>query len=252
MRYQSEAYSDIGSTRENNQDALCIMEADTCKGKALMAIVCDGMGGLSKGEVASGSVINAFVEWFENDFPNCLQNLALEQIAEKWSAMLYSMSDRLKSYGETNNLTLGTTFSGMLMLDDKYVWVHAGDSRIYRITDRMKQLSTDHTVIARELERGTMTLEEARHSNKRGKLTQCIGASKNLDPEIGGGTLKSGEFYLLCSDGFYHKFESEEGQQMLIKKLAEEEPKSFCVNATKWVIRQGERDNVSVIVVKVQ
>ena len=252
MRFLAESYSDIGSTRETNQDALCIMQAETVKGNALMAIVCDGMGGLSKGEVASGSAVNAFVEWFQREFPKCVKELSLEQIAERWSAMLYEISERLQEYGGAKGITMGTTFSGILMLGNEYMWVHVGDSRIYCISDKMQQLTTDHTVIARELERGTMTEEEAKHSSKRGKLTQCLGSSRGLNPEIGSGRLKSGEAYLLCCDGFYHKFAGAEEQALLIRKLGSDDLSSFCVNATKWVIQQGEKDNVSVIVVKVQ
>lgn len=252
MSFLAEAYTDRGNFRSNNQDAVCVMEAETAKGNALMVIVCDGMGGLAKGEVASSSVISAFVKWFEEDFPYYV-NSSMQQIQNIWLGKLEEINRKLKQYGSSNELTLGTTFSGMLIVDKQYLWMHVGDSRIYHFTnDRTRQITPDHTVVARELARGTMTVEEAARSHKKNKLTQCIGASRTLTPEYGFGAAMEGEMFLLCSDGFYHKLTEQELSMDYWAGANTGNTLGALVKRTvETVISRGEKDNVSAIMLKI-
>ena len=96
-----------------------------------MAIVCDGMGGLSKGELASATVIKSFSAWFDNQLEIELENFDIDIIGYKWSLLLKYLNAKIKRFGIENNLSLGTTFTGILLFDDKYLIVHIGDSRAY-------------------------------------------------------------------------------------------------------------------------
>ena len=69
MKYLVTADTDIGITKKTNQDSLLIKHGSYEDGELLLAVVCDGMGGLAKGEVASASVITAFAKWFDNELP---------------------------------------------------------------------------------------------------------------------------------------------------------------------------------------
>ena len=69
MPFKVEMHTDIGIRKETNQDSMCVKEAQTDKGNILFTVICDGMGGLEKGEVASATIINAFSTWFENELP---------------------------------------------------------------------------------------------------------------------------------------------------------------------------------------
>ena len=69
MNYSIALHTDVGIRKETNQDSMCVKQAETEKGQILLAIICDGMGGLEKGEVASATVINAFSAWFEEELP---------------------------------------------------------------------------------------------------------------------------------------------------------------------------------------
>ena len=252
MEYITGACTDIGQIRENNQDAICIMQAQTIKGNVCMAIVCDGMGGLSKGEVASSTVIKAFEKGFEEKLPDLLQDHTLEQIRILWEKELLFWSKRLSDYGAQNQISLGTTFSGMLFIEDQYLWMHVGDSRIYKISDQIvEQMTTDHTVVAREIANGNMTVEEAKHSKLRSKLTQCIGTAKTPEPESGIDFVRPGESFLICSDGCYHKIALEELAVVNSDSYDDErELDKFCRKTIENVMRRGEKDNISVVVVK--
>ena len=72
MNFLTSSYTDVGTRKKTNQDSMIIMEAATDFGNALFASVCDGMGGLAKGEVASATVIKAFGDWFEKELPKLL------------------------------------------------------------------------------------------------------------------------------------------------------------------------------------
>ena len=83
MKYLVTADTDIGITKKTNQDSLLIKHGSYEDGELLLAVVCDGMGGLAKGEVASASVITAFAKWFDNELPYELNNLDMNIIGAK-------------------------------------------------------------------------------------------------------------------------------------------------------------------------
>lgn len=252
MEYITGSCTDIGSMREKNQDSFSILQAQSGRGKVCMIIICDGMGGLSKGELASATLTQAFVCWFEEKFPELLNYASLKQIEEIWYRELSFWNERLKKYGEEQQILTGTTFSGILFIEEQYLWGHVGDCRIYRLQGNViEQITQDHTAAAKALENGTMTFEEAKYSKLNHKLTQCIGASKNLKPQFGSGIAKKGESFLLCTDGFYHRLSEKEMLELpKMRNRTEKQLKDFCEQKVRTAISRGEKDNISVIVLK--
>lgn len=252
MRFIATADTDIGISKNTNQDSLLVKHAKTDIGEVLMAIVCDGMGGLSKGELASATVIRAFSEWFDNELPFELENTDMQIIGSKWSLMLKDLNVKISEYGDEIGSSLGTTFSGILFAEDKYVLVHVGDSRIYHIGSSLNQLTTDQTFVAREISRGNMTPEQAKTDKRRNLLLQCVGASKVVEPQIICGNTDKGA-YMLCSDGFRHEISEAEIYESLnpvnlMNKKAMHSNVKYLIEQNK---QRHERDNISVILVKV-
>ena len=252
MRFSATADTDIGISKNTNQDSLLVKHAKTDIGEVLMAIVCDGMGGLSKGELASATVIRAFSEWFDNELPFELENTDMQIIGSKWSLMLKDLNVKISEYGDEIGSSLGTTFSGILFVEDKYVLVHVGDSRIYHIGSSLNQLTTDQTFVAREISRGNMTPEQAKTDKRRNLLLQCVGASKVVEPQIICGNTDKGA-YMLCSDGFRHEISEAEIYESLnpvnlMNKEAMHSNVKYLIEQNK---QRHERDNISVILVKV-
>lgn len=252
MRFIATADTDIGISKNTNQDSLLVKHAKTDIGEVLMAIVCDGMGGLSKGELASATVIRAFSEWFDNELPFELENTDMQIIGSKWSLMLKDLNVKISEYGDEIGSSLGTTFSGILFVEDKYVLVHVGDSRIYHIGSSLNQLTTDQTFVAREISRGNMTPEQAKTDKRRNLLLQCVGASKVVEPQIICGNTDKGA-YMLCSDGFRHEISEAEIYESLnpvnlMNKEAMHSNVKYLIEQNK---QRHERDNISVILVKV-
>ena len=179
MRYVATADTDIGISKDTNQDSVLIKHASTDKGEVLLAVVCDGMGGLSKGELASATVIRAFADWFDNELPFELKNVDLNVIGAKWSLMLKELNAQILEYSKSNALEgVGTTFSGILFVDDQYIIGHVGDTRVYHIGSALTQLTTDQTFIAREISRGTITLEQAKTDKRRASYYEYYSSKK--------------------------------------------------------------------------
>ena len=253
MRFTATADTDIGISKNTNQDSVLIKHASCDGEEVLMAVVCDGMGGLSKGELASATVIRAFADWFDAYLPYELENVDMQVIGGKWSLLLKDLNVKISEYGKKIGADLGTTFSGILFIGNQYLIVHVGDSRVYHIGASMRQLTTDQTFIAREISRGTMTLEQAKTDKRRNLLLQCVGASEVVEPQVLCGKTETGA-YMLCSDGFRHEITEDEMYESLnpINLMN----KQAMHNNTKYLIEQvksrKEKDNISVILIKAE
>ena len=254
MRFIATADTDIGISKDTNQDSVLIKHAMADGKEILLAVVCDGMGGLSKGELASATVIRAFAKWFDEELPFELENVDLQVSGAKWSLLLKELNAQILEYSKENGIEgVGTTFSGILFIDDQYVIGHVGDTRIYHIGSSMTQLTTDQTFVAREISRGTMTLEQAKTDKRRNLLLQCIGASKVVEPQIICGKTEKGA-YMLCSDGFRHEITEAEIYESLnpINLMN----KDAMHNNAKYLIEQNksreEKDNISVLLIKAE
>lgn len=253
MRFIVTADTDIGISKNTNQDSILIKHALFDKTEILMAIICDGMGGLSKGELASATVVREFAKWFDNELPYELEKLDMQIIGANWSLILKELNTKILDYSRKNNLDgIGTTFSGILFIDDKFVIVHVGDTRIYHIGTDLVQLTADQTFIAREISRGNITLEQARIDKRRNLLLQCVGASKVVEPQIICGNTEIGT-YMICSDGFRHEISENEiynslNPSNLIDKEVMHSNIKYLIELVKL---RKEKDNISVILIKV-
>lgn len=251
MHFTVTADTDIGISKETNQDSVLFKQGSYSGGEVLMAIVCDGMGGLAKGELASATVIRAFSNWFDNELPYELENLDLHVVGGKWSLMLKDLNVKIIEYAQQNHITMGTTFTGVLFVGDEYVVTHVGDTRLYYIGNGLKQLTNDQTFIAREIKKGTMTLEQAKTDKRRNMLLQCVGASDTLEPEILVGKQEKGA-YMLCSDGFRHEITEKEIVESLspINLINKESMHANAKYLIELVKQRNEKDNISVVVIK--
>ena len=251
MRFIATVDSDVGIVKETNQDSVVLKHASTSKGEVLMAAVCDGMGGLEKGELASKTVVMAFANWFEQELPYELETPDMDVIGAKWSLMLKDLNLRLAEYGRNQGTELGTTFTGVLFIGENYVCVHVGDTRLYHIGGEIRQLTDDQTFIEREIRSGRMTEEQAKKDKRRNVLLQCVGASQILEPQVICGKTERG-VYMICSDGFRHAIT--EGEMLetlapvnLMNKKAMHGNARYLIDLIK---ARRERDNISVVLIK--
>lgn len=205
MNYVAALHTDIGIKKKTNQDSALILEAKTGKGNVLLACVCDGMGGLAKGEVASAALINAYKVWFYRQLPGLVySNAGSEDIRQSMESVLYDMSIKIMDYGRACGVNLGTTAAALLIIGDRYYISIVGDSRVYLISDNFYQLTKDQTYVQREMDLGRLTPEEAAVHPQRNVLLQCIGASDFILPDFYEGQAVANTQFMICSDGFRH------------------------------------------------
>lgn len=253
MNYLLACYTDVGIKKKTNQDSLLLERALVNEEQMVLAVVCDGMGGLAKGEVASATVVKAFSLWFREELPALLERNQLRtDLHKSWMSLLSGVHQKIYSYGKRNGLQLGTTVTAMLFGQEDYYIVHIGDSRAYEIKNQATQMTADQTLVAREVSRGKLTPEQAKVDKRRSVLLQCIGASEGISPEFYTGKVQEDAVYLLCSDGFRHELDEKEmlelfqpgalGDENLMEQRGRE--------AAKKVMSRGEKDNISVILVR--
>ncbi|MBR3173279.1 MAG: serine/threonine-protein phosphatase [Eubacterium sp.] len=253
MNYIGTAVTDIGISKKTNQDSVCVKIAESEKhGQVAMVVLCDGMGGLAKGELASATVIRAFSKWFDDDLPARLVKFSWKKVTEEWEKLAKEQNYLIAQYGKKTDVTLGTTLTAMLVVDNKYLILHVGDSRIYKIKNSMEQMTEDHTFIAREIKNGRMTHEEAMKDKRRNMLLQCVGASNVIEPQIVTGKVEKNAIYMFCSDGFRHVLTKEEmferlSPDVLVDADDMEQTSKHLIEEVK---KRKEKDNITVALLR--
>lgn len=253
MNFIVSANTDIGITKSTNQDSLSVKVINTPLGRMAFAILCDGMGGLAKGEVASASVVRAFDQWLYNELP-VLCNAPLEDstIRNQWNRIVDEQNKLIGQYGARQGIRLGTTAVIMLLTQTRYYVMNVGDSRAYEITDTLKQITADQTFVAREIALGNMTEEQAKTDERRNVLLQCIGASELVYPDMFFDTVKENAVYMLCSDGFRHEITPAEIYEKLQPNVLFDDAtmQQHTIDLIELNKQRQERDNISAVLVR--
>lgn len=253
MDYIISASTNIGNTKQTNQDSLLIKKASTPIGKVVFAGLFDGMGGLSKGEVASAALVEAFSNWFYTKLPYLVNHQPEDyEIRNQWEEIIREQAQKIQEYGSKSGTKMGTTAVLILITEKRYYIMNIGDSRAYEICDAVKQLTEDQSLVAREVREGILTPEQALTDPRRSVLLQCVGASPAVYPEMFFGETKKDTVYMLCSDGFVHEINNEELYNGLNPKVCvnSEIIKSQTEGLINLVMQRQERDNISVAIVR--
>ena len=252
MKFVTATCTDIGLRKKKNKDTMLVQQADTDYGPILFAAICDGMGGLAKGELASAAAVRALAKWFEQEFPVILYDGLNEQrLHDSLQDLIQDTSDMIGNYGTKIGINLGTTIVALLIVNRQYYVVNVGDSRAYRIEYAMEQITHDQTVVQREIDLGRLTPEEAAADPRRSVLLQCVGASADVTPDFYTGAVSGTENFLLCCDGFRHVISNEEFFEGLNPQVASEEQQmtanlQYFVDTNKF---RQETDNISAILI---
>lgn len=175
MNFMIASHSDVGIKKNTNQDSLLIKVAQTNLGKVCLCVVCDGMGGLAKGELASATVIRTFENWFENAFPELIQReFDPEELRLQWDNIVLEQNQKISAYAASQGTRMGTTIVALLIIGNEYYIMNVGDSRAYLLTDQLSLLTKDQTVVQYQLDMGMITWEEARvHPQRNVLLPMC-------------------------------------------------------------------------------
>jgi protein phosphatase len=141
----------------------------------------------------------------------------------------------------------GSTIVALLVFEDNFAVIWAGDSRIYRLRDgRLEQLTRDHSYVQELVERGQLAPDQARAHPLANRITRAIGADPQLHLDVIDGRLEPGDQFLLCSDGLTGVVED----SAIAALLAEPEPEVAVDGLIDAALAAGGHDNVSAVVVR--
>jgi len=241
---QASAISDVGLARRVNEDGFGWRRI----GKdAMVYAVADGLGGHERGDVASALTLDVFTEFLsrkEGDLGKTDKAL----IATMRSAM--EVSNRaLFQHRSKLRAEMGSTLTAALLVKDKAVVGHCGDSRIYRARDgKVELLTQDHTVAQDLVAAGKLKPEEADSHRGANILTATMGAEDELEADISIVPVKSGDRLLLCSDGLYNPLRIEGITSGL---TAWPDRHKTVRRMLRQALSLGSTDNITAIVVDI-
>ncbi len=241
--------TDRGLYKENNQDSLLIKVAKTSIGTVSLAVLCDGMGGLNNGEIASAIAVQVYEEWFDYSLASYLNPFSYESIMKQMEEQMRIANQKILEYGKSHNIRMGTTCSTLLLLHHYfYILVHIGDTRIYEISSEVRLLTKDHTLVEREVVLGNITPLEARTDKRRNILLQCLGDNEMIHPQVETGQVRENSVYLLCSDGLYQQCSSMDFGKLSAGNINTEEELTLQL---KQLIRRcrerKEKDDITAV-----
>lgn len=252
MKFKTEIsfLSDTGKMRKNNEDSALVENA------LGLAIVADGMGGHSSGEVASQLAVKVTRDKFAD-----MQRTGLKPAAydEKYSLEANQLGFAVQLANsviyEAGNSTpenkgMGTTLSSLLLNGDKITMAHIGDSRIYLFRDGvLEQVTEDHSLVMDHVRKGLLTLEQAEKSPLQNILTRALGAQKTPQVDLKEIDVFENDRFLLCTDGLF-KAVNEEKITGILKDNPDNQ--KVCETLVAEANNNGGPDNVTVIVVAIK
>lgn len=235
------AKTDIGKVRSKNQDQAVVIVNTKDQ---VVAVVCDGMGGHRSGEIASRVAIERVVTCF-----NCIPPFDNEEEVEKWIKETIFEADIIIKKMAIQNIEhqgMGTTIVLAVLKGQELYISHVGDSRAYILKDdQLIQLTRDHTLVNELIERGAISVEDAKTHSQKHVLMQAVGADAKLEPSLIKTEFKQ-DLLLLCSDGLYNCLD-----EQIIKDVLKEDIK--IVDKVEKLIalanENGGRDNIAVAII---
>lgn len=236
------AKTDVGAVRSNNQD-FCL--AGEFSDGVTWAVVCDGMGGATGGNIASETAAKTIFKKITDGYHEGMNDnsikLLMVSAVEAANALVYSRAkndELLKGMGTTVVLAV-------IKADSLYI-AHVGDSRLYVITqDSINQLTTDHSVVQMMIDNGEITVEEAKNHPNKNVITRALGVDESIRIDYSQEVYNSGEIILLCTDGLTNYVE--EDRILEICKVGDSY--SLAELLVDEANKNGGGDNVTVVTV---
>ena len=221
--------TDIGLRRSSNQDAFSI---SMLPDGAILAVVCDGMGGANAGNVERSYRLGLSFDGAAALLNNAIISANIE---------VYDLS--LK---DPNLKGMGTTVVAAIVTNDFTVISHVGDSRAYIVGNEIRQVTRDHSVVQSLIESGKLTPEQARVHPRKNVITRALGTEEDVLPENNRCDLSVGETLLLCTDGLSNYVDTS-GIKSIIESTQAEAVAEALINEAN---KNGGGDNITVVTVK--
>ena len=243
MKLSYAAQTDVGMIRAGNEDNFAVDADDN--GDRGVFIVADGMGGHAAGEVASEMAVQIVLREMKD--VRGIGGTATKALGNALRSANRAIHDR--TITEVDKQGMGTTASVLLLADSRYLIGQVGDSRVYLLRDgALSQVTKDHSYVQEQVDLGNLTPEQARYHPYSNVITRCVGASPDVEPDLYHGEARSGDLFLVASDGLTGMVDDRRLAQLLMSRA---EPRRKVESLISEANGRGGLDNITCIVVHV-
>lgn len=237
---RSYATTDIGRKRQLNQDFIYLSEVPVGNLPNVF-IVADGMGGHNAGDFASRYAVETVVEEIEISFEKNPVKI-LGRAIERANTLI-----RKRAQEDISCSGMGTTMVIATCIGRYLEVANVGDSRLYIVNDRIRQITKDHSLVEEMIRMGGIDRASARNHPDKNIITRAIGARDHVEADFFNLELQMGDMVLLCSDGLTNMMDDETIHRILkgggsLKDRVEE--------LVRVANQNGGKDNISVIVIE--
>jgi PPM family protein phosphatase len=240
--------TDTGRTRSSNEDNLIVVmpqNQELVESKGSLFVVSDGLGGHSRGEVASQLAVQTVNETYyqevEKDVPTALKD-ALSQA----NRIIYQAGKEQEATGDA--CRMGATCVATVLHEHTLYAANVGDSRVYvGHGGELRQITRDHSLVAQMVERGELTAAEARTHEQRNIIYRALGSEAEVEVDLFTEPVAEGDIILLCTDGLSAVVPEEDVQAIVEQYTPTESVERLIARANDV----GGPDNVTAIVVRV-
>jgi len=230
----SASITHTGKVREINEDA--VLE------KGNLFAVADGMGGHQAGEVASALALSVIEQYVEDNIGTISGEKLVENAMSAANSSVFG-----KATSSARFRDMGTTLT-LIYREGNIAYIgHVGDSRACLLRNgEMRQLTRDHSLVAKLVEDGEITPEEARAHPQRNIITKALGLEPRVTADVVSVEIQPGDVFMLETDGLSSLVEDGDIQKVLV---AEPEPTAAARRLVDLALEAGGIDNVSVVLV---
>ncbi len=209
-------------------------------------VLCDGMGGHEKGEVASQTVCQSLVKWFEN-------NIKDDSFSDdQFHAALDQAYSELDTFDNVSFRKMGTTLTLLYIHSEGITAAHMGDSRIYHIRPNVGILyqSRDHSLVFDLFQSGEISYDEMQNFAQKNIVTRAMTPNEDnrMRPDVIHITdIKPGDYFYMCSDGMLERMTNDELAALLSSEASDDEELLQLIAATS-----NNQDNHSAWLIHVK
>lgn len=243
MKFTTALSSNIGG-RNNNDDFASYIYNDNSYG---VWVVADGLGGYTKGDVASRIAVECSIKEFQSNIDLFPDNI--ESIFNKANMEVINAQEDKKLINK-----MRTTIVGLFTDLNKVLWAHVGDSRLYFFKNGVITFQTkDHSVSQMAALSGDISSDKIRFHEDRNKLLRVLGNDAKIKIEVLNQPIKinRGDAFLLCTDGFWELVYDVEMEIDLCKSNSPDIWLEYMIERLYKRVPEG-RDNFSAIAVFVE
>lgn len=236
--------TDKGKVRSANQDTYRLSLSPD--GEYVLAALCDGMGGVHGGEIASAVAADSFMQYAEDMLRREPKSDAAQVLREAAAYANLKVYDR--AFLDESCRGMGTTLVAALVRPEDAAVVNIGDSRCYWLADgQLQQVTRDHSLVQSMVDRGLITEDEARSHPRKNVIMRAVGLERTIRSDIFRLDIRPGDALLLCSDGLSNLVDAGEMESLL---LASSDDDAVCRELLRMALDRGAPDNVTLALVR--